>query len=311
MAFPLKAPISRIKKRFGPLVGTYGIGSIPPVIKQLRGYDLGTLKAELCLWNLEGEPFGELAAYLERDFLRFVHTVALVPEQSGRLLELGACPYFMTMLLKLTRQYELVLANFFSTMADKTGVQRMIHRVEPRQQEFRFNNFNSECDSFPYESDSFDVVLFCEILEHLTEDPAHTISEINRVLKMGGYCVLTTPNVNRFENIRKLLLGENVYDQYSGYGPYGRHNREYTLGEVQHLFTLHGFQIDVGFTTNVWPEQPGGNTDMLDVLLKKLMYRRKNDIGEYLFVKAQKITSSGAKRSHVFYRSRHDIVSAY
>lgn len=155
------------------------------------------------------------------------------------------------------------------------------------------------------------MVLFCEILEHLIADPAQVISEINRVLKLNGCCILTTPNVNRYVNIRKLLLGENLYDQYSGYGPYGRHNREYTLGEVQHLLTLHGFQLEQSFTADVWPKIAPVRNDALDAVLKILLQRRKYDIGEYIFVKARKIAPSQARRSFVFYRSRTDIIQDY
>ena len=42
-----------------------------------------------------------------------------------------------------------------------------------------------------------------------------------RVLKPLGAMILTNPNVVRLENVAKLMSGANVYDAYSGYGPYG------------------------------------------------------------------------------------------
>jgi len=44
----------------------------------------------------------------------------------------------------------------------------------------------------PFESDSFDTVLCTEVLEHVQE-PSYLIKEINRVLKKGGYLILSAP----------------------------------------------------------------------------------------------------------------------
>jgi SAM-dependent methyltransferase len=300
--------IRALKKRCGPLRGPRGIGDPPPVIRDVDGYPLHTLKDEFRQWELVGMPLQELQTYLHEDFLRFVYTLTLVPRQTGRLLELGACPYFTTRLLKLTRQYDLLLANYFGPMPETEGVHQAIHKHHQQQETFRFQLFNCEQEEFPYQTADIDVVLFCEILEHLLQDPAHTLSEINRILKPGGICILTTPNVNRFENLRKLLIGENIYDQYSGHGPYGRHNREYTLDEVQRLFTLHGFAIETRFTADVWPRHAPRPPDALDIILRLLTRRRKHDLGEYLFIKAQKIEPCRPKRSIVFYRSYADLL---
>jgi len=303
--------LRNIRKSIGPLFGSFGIGMCFPDIQQLGFSDLEAIRAELGKWFLEGDTFNELEKYLEQDFLRFVYTTYLVPDNESRLLELGACPYFTTRLLRWTRNYELFLANYFGFPEEGEKVHKAFHKGDNKEEEFRFKVFNSEQDEFPYESEYFDVVLFCEILEHLTKDPAHTIGEVNRVLKSNGVCVFTTPNVNWFDNIRKLLLGENIYDQYSGYGPYGRHNREYTIGEVQHLLTLHGFEIEKSFTADVKPHLKSRKDDVLDKVIKRMTRRRKYDLGEYIFVKARKARKCGIKRSFIFYRSRHDIVQEY
>lgn len=303
--------IKSIKNYIGPLLGPPGTGTCPPAIQQLGFDDPDAVKAELARWVLEDDTFNEFGRYLEQDFLRFVYTAYLVPNNKGHLLELGACPYFTTRLLKWFRNYELELANYPGSPDGKENLHRTFRKGDNQQEEFTFKAFNVEHDAFPYESGYFDVVLFCEILEHLIHDPVHTIYEMNRVLKPHGILILTTPNVNRFENFRKLLLGENIYDQYSGYGPYGRHNREYTLGEVQHLLTLHGFEIEMCFTADVKPYLRDRKHDALDRLLKMATRRRQYDLGEYIFVKARKTETCIKKRSWIFYKSRDDIVREY
>src|SRR3989440_9270321 len=53
------------------------------------------------------------------------------------------------------------------------------------------------------------------------------------------------------ENVCRLIAGENIYDPYSGYGPYGRHNREYNRDELAKLLVFAGFEIEVLFSADV------------------------------------------------------------
>ena len=115
---------------------------------------------------------------------------------------------------------------------------------------------------FPFESDSFDVVLFCEVIEHLLMDPVVALREIKRVLRPGGSLVVSTPNVARLENMARLAAGANLYDPYSGYGPYGRHNREYTRHELVKLLEFVGFQPDIHFTADVHPHNTAAYVDV-------------------------------------------------
>lgn len=51
----------------------------------------------------------------------------------------------------------------------------------------------------PFSKNYFDVVLSLEMIEHLV-DPLKFLKEINRVVKLGGHVVLTTPNDGRITN---------------------------------------------------------------------------------------------------------------
>lgn len=59
----------------------------------------------------------------------------------------------------------------------------------------------------PYREASFDLVTATEVIEHM-ENPRCFLREISRVLKPGGLCVLSTPNVlNLNSRLRYLWFG--------------------------------------------------------------------------------------------------------
>ena len=60
--------------------------------------------------------------------------------------------------------------------------------------------------SLPLESNSFDVVTGNLIIAHLYQTDRF-LREVRRVLRPGGYCVLTTTNLSALHNILFLLLG--------------------------------------------------------------------------------------------------------
>jgi SAM-dependent methyltransferase len=229
--------------------------------------------------------------YLHGDFRRFVYTLGLVPEGGGRLLEIGANPYFTTLLLRRFRGYELTLANYFGHEASR-GSQFVDVAVEasdaaaPAAERvvFEYDHFNGERDRFPYPDGSFDVVVYGEVIEHMQHDPLHALAEIRRVLRPGGTLVLTTPNVARLENVLRLVAGRNVYDPYSGYGPYGRHNREYNRHELVTLVRHAGFEVEDHFTADVHPIDSALDPERV----RPLVESRAEDLGQYLFLRARR-----------------------
>ncbi len=58
----------------------------------------------------------------------------------------------------------------------------------------------------PYKSNSFDVVIMCEVIEHIF-DTDFLLREIYRVIKKNGFLFITTPNVASFTSRIKLIFG--------------------------------------------------------------------------------------------------------
>src|SRR5439155_8672395 len=57
----------------------------------------------------------------------------------------------------------------------------------------------------------FDLVLSCEVLEHLTIPPIEHVKPLADLLKPGGHLVLSTPNLGSLTKILDLLRGRPVF----------------------------------------------------------------------------------------------------
>lgn len=249
------------------------------------GWTEAALREFVTSIQVEDGPEDELKNYANSDFKRFIYTLGLVPEEANQqILELGANPYFTTTLLRKFRQAELHLANFFDDGNEAEGNQNVTIQQTGEIINYKYKHFNAEKDLFPYPDDAFDVVLFCEILEHLINDPVRALAEIRRVLKPGGTLIVTTPNVVRLENVRKMISGENIYDPYSGYGPYGRHNREYTQEDLFGLLSANGFQVSSIFTADVHPDQQEETSSIEQI--GPFLRGRRPQLGQYIFCKS-------------------------
>jgi SAM-dependent methyltransferase len=208
-------------------------------------------RAALAAWLLDTDVFGpdgadDAAAYVACSVDRIQLTVAFLPDlpPGARVLELGANPYLLTRVLA-RRGLDVRGANWFSPTHPATGSQVVRHPAEGTTSTYAYDHFDAEVDPFPYPDGTFDLVLCCEILEHLPNDPTHLVVEAHRVLAPGGHLVLTTPNAVRADRLAAVLAGDGLHDRLSGHGTHGRHNREYTREELTDLLAGCGFTVDV------------------------------------------------------------------
>ena len=222
---------------------------------------------------------------LWRQILRFVPN----PKERGRALELGSPPFHITLLLQKFRNFDLSLAGFASD--GRPEIEQTLESPEfGETYHFTCTCFNAETERFPYPDGSFDLVTWCEVIEHLTENPVHTLAEIHRVLKPGGTLVLSTPNASRSDSIVNFLLGRNIYDPYHLGAPLkgSRHSREYTLPELKGLLKGCGYTLDRAEDIDIYP--PVGRNRAAFRWLANHVIARLTD-GHYkfhLFVRARK-----------------------
>lgn len=279
--------------------------ALVPELPLPEGISENKLRDFLRTVRVSDAPPQEMVNYCEQDFRRFVYTYGLTRDLKGKCLELGSNPYFTTMLLQQFTQLELSLANYFGSHQKNEIVQEVKYKDlesgEDISVKLGSSLFNIESDPFPYRDAEFDVILFCEIIEHLLMDPVAVLKEIKRVLKPGGTLILTTPNVSRLENVTKMVAGVNIYDPYSAYGAYGRHNREYNKHELYLLLDYLGFTINVMFTADVHPNNANCYSSTSD--MEPFLSKRKLDLGQYIFVRTLNNKDAGNKKPSFLYRS--------
>ena len=99
---------------------------------------------------------------------------------------------------------------------------------------------------FPFKDNTFNLVLFCDIWEHI--DPQllpGIMEEIKRILKPTGHLIISTPNLACLENRIKFLFGKSPNPPFPAplYGKTYGHIREYTLSEITAFLKRLGFSI--------------------------------------------------------------------
>jgi SAM-dependent methyltransferase len=182
-------------------------------------------------------------------------------------------------------------------------------------------SLNVEKDRFPFEDESFDIIICTEVVEHLLFSPTHLFYEANRVLKQGGILIVTTDNALNLLFLMLLLLNKNmiVNDSYSGLGPYGRHNRYFTRKELVNLIKGMNFEVVESkvyshyFTLLGLLSRNKINRALLNLitwiisfggLIPVSLIREK--AGNGIFVKARKIGPPKAYYPDFLYADRHE-----
>jgi hypothetical protein len=79
------------------------------------------------------------------------------------------------------------------------------------------------------------------------------LGEAHRVLAPGGLFFLTVPNFINIKRTVNMIMNVPTEFPYSGYGIYGRHQREFAPSEVRRLMEAHNYAIESFATANVWP----------------------------------------------------------
>ncbi len=147
-----------------------------------------------------------------------------------KILEVGSVPGHFTILLKNLGY------NIHGLDIDPSRITKLIEKHN-----IQITKTDIEVEKLPFSTESFDLILFTEILEHLRINPLDALSEVTRVLKKNGRLVISTPNISPQMRLACLVLdydymGDPVkeFSKLKKLGHMG-HIRLYSVKELQKL----------------------------------------------------------------------------
>lgn len=216
---------------------------------------------------------------------------------SGRVLDVGASPYFLSAALAADG-YVVAVNGVPVRNAPKTGT--LVLDTDKGSFVADATLFDAE-EPFPHRDGAFDVIVGGEIFEHFYRAPWQFLQESWRCLSDDGKLVLTTPNGHSLERGLSWLKRGATGMGFNPHWPSTRHAREYSVGELRELLRSQGFAIETLFTANHYLIPRHSYTGLLGGP-KFYVYRRMKALAErargpmahraaVIVVVARKITS--------------------
>ncbi|MBA3469913.1 MAG: class I SAM-dependent methyltransferase [Herpetosiphonaceae bacterium] len=192
-------------------------------------------------------------AYFRLHRYRFRDLLRALPAAPARILEIGTTPGTFTGILRRAG-YEVAGIDLFpegrAALWQELGVEVMFCNLDEQP--------------IPYADESFDAVVFSEVIEHLAGSPLRPLREMARVLRPGGRIVISTPNQFYFKS-RMKMLGDVVlnrpFESFSAFthsmqldGPqrYYNHSRLYTMPELRWMLEQAGLKVALEHFGDAW-----------------------------------------------------------
>lgn len=230
--------------------------------------------------NFEGNTrFNELE-YLRFHKNRFEHFMmylekfeATFPSKKKiRVLEIGS-HYLHTSVLLASKGYQVDCMDvkefwdmdFVQERAKKYGLNPIVQ------------NDLSRLAANPDQEDAYDLIVFTEIMEHITFNPIEFWKNLYKMLAIGGVIYISTPNAfalpNYVRNLKNLFLLKSIgitVDDVLSKVTYGHHWKEYSAGEVRRYFKAMSDDFDITINPYSYKDYDLKSPFLMFKLLSKL-----------------------------------------
>lgn len=162
---------------------------------------------------------------------------------NGAILDMGGSGNIYHQILKrLGMDVEIIDFDFNETL-------------KPRLSDLGIKFTNGNLFSCDIGTDKYDIVSSFECFEHFPHGPQVVMNKAYAALKPGGSFVMSVPNVVRFEQRWRVLIGETPFEKYESWYRatefFIGHHREMTTAEVRYIFSQCPLQLEELFTTDM------------------------------------------------------------
>ncbi len=208
-------------------------------------------------------------------------TMALIEKlnlQGARLLDIACGDGIITKAIKAKfNKYEVF------------GLDNSFTAIKNAVSEIPIEYMVADAFEVPLRDAIIDVVVCNNFWEHVT-NPVCLAKEANRVLKMGGYYIISTPSRYNFDNVWRVLKGKPVALQNPRF-----HLTEYSIGQMKELLSKAGFEITDVISEALPITQGSWKQIMRYKLLKPLLKHFLKIVGSHhnlettVFISAKKI----------------------
>lgn len=236
-------------------VDAEAVAAVDRAIAELASFQL------LASEDMEAGHHGDYVAHHRHEYIRTVRDVLKHRPPSGgevRVLEIGA--FFGVVCIALSSlRYEVTAAD-------------IPEYIELPEQAERYARFGIQTKGvrlqdfvMPFDDEQFDVIIMCEVLEHLNFNPLPLLKEINRVGAPDSIFYVSMPNAgsifHRLGAVRGYGRGVQVGEFFEQLDPTNSliangHWREYTAAETRQMLEPLGYRIADQYYFSIGESQP-------------------------------------------------------
>lgn len=181
--------------------------------------------------------------YIKHNKDRFIEAIKIVDSISSnikgkfRLLDIGTSP--LTFILK--NRYGKKVDVYTIDYSDKFKKLCVLKDIY-------FKKVNLETKNIGYHNNFFDIITFCEVIEHINQKfHKNILTKISNKIRKDGYCLLQTPNKYSPKAVLSRVIGMDKWIKMSNAPSVGKefvHKKEYSFKELTKLIlSIDGFSI--------------------------------------------------------------------
>ena len=181
---------------------------------------------------------GSMHNYLDIHRQRFSDILQIcqrhVPNRSAKVMDVGRS----ALTTQLCEFYQNVHTLGLDLSLDDGGHRELI-RMDGVPH-ITFDLLNSPIRSAWPDCGAFDLIVFSEVIEHLSVAPEFVLAVLSSMLTERGVIICSTPNASDLAKRIRLAFGRNPYERLRLYSTNPGHIREYTRQELYQIASSVG-----------------------------------------------------------------------